>query len=431
MRRTLLTCLGLFMLSQVLFLVHIQYPHGYSLDENFYVPAARDFLHWTANSSRTNPPLAKYLIAVGMRLWGDTPFGWRFMSSIFGGLTVAGMYCWALSLFRRQATAVWVALISLLNQFLYIQARTAMLDVFMFAFMVWGMAAFSEAWSCDTQPGRVRKLLLFAGLMFGLSAACKWLGVVPLGVALGLGIALLIVRRTKFDGVLLRRREVSASAQPDPWYHHDMWRGVGAGTLLLALIIVPLITYCATLLPLLLLPGQDGTAGEIWRQQIFVWHHHTTFHGAPVQTLRWYQFPLTTRPLSFWFEVDGPDRMWARLVLMLGNPVILWTGLVALAVCAWAWLAEGSRAGFLALLWYSALYLSWSVIPLNFYYLYYYFPAATVLSLALGFVIHRFPGRTFLGMPAEWAFFSAAALMFAVMLPFSSAMRVPLEWIRW
>src|SRR5260370_26373125 len=54
MRRTLLTCLALFMVSQVLFLIHIQYPHGYSLDENFYVPAARDFLHWTANSNRFN-----------------------------------------------------------------------------------------------------------------------------------------------------------------------------------------------------------------------------------------------------------------------------------------------------------------------------------------------------------------------------------------
>src|SRR5258708_1481187 len=218
MRRTLLICLALFMLSQVLLLIHIQYPRGYSLDENFYVPAARDFLHWTANSNRFNPPLGKYLIAIGMRIWGDTPFGWRFMSSVFGGLTVVGMYCWGLSLFRNQKTSVWIALITLLNQFLYIQARTGMLDVFMFTFMAWGMAAFCEAWSRDAGPRRVRILLLFSGVMFGLCTACKWLGVVPLGVALGLGTALLLVRRTKFDGVLIHGRGLATGAQSDPWY---------------------------------------------------------------------------------------------------------------------------------------------------------------------------------------------------------------------
>jgi dolichyl-phosphate-mannose-protein mannosyltransferase len=429
-RRAFVTCLALFLLSQVLFLIHIQYPRGFSLDENFYVPAARDFLHWTANSNRFNPPLGKYLIAIGMRIWGDTPLGWRFMSSIFGGLTVVGMYGWGLSLFRSHATALWIALITLLNQFLYIQARTGMLDIFMFTFMVWGMAAFCEAWSLDAQPRRVRALLLFGGVMFGLCTACKWLGVVPLGVALGLGVALLLVRRTKFDGIPIHWHG-AATAQPDPWYHRDLWRRVGAGTLFLTLVIAPLIAYCATLLPLLLLPGKDGSAREIWRHQLFVWQQHTTFHGAPVQTLHWYAFPANTRPLLFWFEVDGPDRMWARTVLLLGNPVIMWGGLLALMVCVWAWLAEGSRAAFLVLLWYGALYFSWSVIPLNFFYLYYYFPAATVLSLALGFVVHRFPGRKFLGMPAEWAFFGAAALVFAAMLPFSSAMRVPLEWIGW
>src|SRR5260370_4729306 len=129
MRRTLLTCLALFMVSELMFLIHIQYPHGYSLDENFYVPAARDFLHWTANSNRFNPPLGKYLIAIGMLIWGDNPFGWRFMSSVFGGLSVVGMYCWGLSLFRNQKTSICIALISLLEPILSIQPRTLMLAV--------------------------------------------------------------------------------------------------------------------------------------------------------------------------------------------------------------------------------------------------------------------------------------------------------------
>src|SRR4051812_15778384 len=136
-RRAVLTCVGLFLLGQAVFLPHISYPSGCSFDEVFYVPAARNFAIWAANTNRLHPPVGKYLIAIGIAVFGDQPFGWRVMSSVFGGLTLAGMYAWALAVFRRHEVAVWVALVALTNQMLYVMSRTAQLDVFMFGFMVW------------------------------------------------------------------------------------------------------------------------------------------------------------------------------------------------------------------------------------------------------------------------------------------------------
>ncbi len=422
MRRPAITALALFAGSLVFFLVRVGAPPSYSLDETFYVPAARDFLHWTANSNRFNPPLAKYLIALGMRLWGDTPLGWRFLSAVFGALTVVAMYAWGLALFRRQNLAVWAALLALTNQYLYVMARTAMLDVFMFGFMAWGMAAFCAAWRRDLPAPRTRALLLFAGVMFGLATACKWLGVVAGGVAFALAAALLLARGVRMPS----SAAFAAGEREESWYTPEIFRGIGWGTVLLAFVAAPAGAYCVTLVPLLFLPG--ASLNQVIADQLYIWTQHTTFHGAPVQTGAWWAFPVTTRPLMFYLQV-APDRLFARTVTLSGNPLVMWTGLLALAWCAWEWLARASRPAFLIVLWYAALYLCWAVIPLHFFYRYYHFPAATVLSLALAYFPYRYPRARFLGLSAHWVFLAAAALVFALMLPFSSAMRIPLEWL--
>ncbi|MBR2717342.1 MAG: glycosyltransferase family 39 protein, partial [Oscillospiraceae bacterium] len=40
----------------------------------------------------THPPLGKAIISLGIRLFGMTPFGWRFMGALTGVLMVPLMY---------------------------------------------------------------------------------------------------------------------------------------------------------------------------------------------------------------------------------------------------------------------------------------------------------------------------------------------------
>src|SRR5438067_13041480 len=170
-RRTLLTCVALFLLAELVLLPRIGAAAGFCFDEVFYVPAARAFASWTANTNRLHPPLGKYVIAIGVALFGDRPLGWRVMSCVFGGLTLAAVYCWSLALFRRQGLAVWTALVVLVNQLFYVLARTAQLDVFLAAFIAWGAAALTAALRDDVAPQRARALLYCAGVMFGLATA--------------------------------------------------------------------------------------------------------------------------------------------------------------------------------------------------------------------------------------------------------------------
>jgi dolichyl-phosphate-mannose--protein O-mannosyl transferase len=420
MRRTVLTALALFALSLVLFAIRLDAPRGYALDEFFYVPAARAFADWSANLNRYNPPLAKYFIALSIRLLGDTPARWRAASTVFGALTVVAIYLWGLTLFRRaQSPAIFAALIALTNQHLYILARAAMLDVFMFCFMAWGMTAFCAAWMGDTSLRRTRALLIFSGTMFGFATACKWLGVVALGAA---AVTVFAARARSQANKNDDARPPSAGQLDEVWYSPEPIRRLGWSTLLAAFVVAPFVAYCLTILPLLFLPG--ASLQQVISHQLYIWTQHTTFHGAPIQTGAWWAFPVSIAPLTFYFE-RTPET--ARTVVLLGNPLVLWSGLAAVVWCGWEWLRRGSRPAFLIVLWYAALYFCWAVIPLNFFYRYYYFPAATILSLALAYFPYRHPDARLFGVPAHWLFLTAAAIVFLLLLPLSSALPIPLE----
>ena len=75
--------------------------------------------------------------------------------------------------------ALTAAALTLFNNFLFVMSRVAMLDVFYFAFVMWGVLAFTASILLDLSIVKRRVLLLTTGLMFGLGTACKWNAVSP------------------------------------------------------------------------------------------------------------------------------------------------------------------------------------------------------------------------------------------------------------
>ncbi len=58
-------------------------------DEIYYAKAARQYLQGQEITEEiTHPPLSKLIIALGIRLAGDRPLGWRIAGALAGGLLV-------------------------------------------------------------------------------------------------------------------------------------------------------------------------------------------------------------------------------------------------------------------------------------------------------------------------------------------------------
>ena len=101
----------------------------------------------------------------------------------------------------------------------------------------------------------------------------------------------------------------------------------------------------------------------------------------------WPSWPFLVRPVWYLFDKIGDDRISA--VVFLGNPLVLWPALPALAVVLRDWVVTRRTDAFLILSFYFGPYLAWALLPRALGFLYYYLPSATFASLALVYVLRR------------------------------------------
>jgi dolichyl-phosphate-mannose--protein O-mannosyl transferase len=147
-------------------------------DEKYYVNAARVLLRLAVpchqgscdpyasmtpgiDPNSEHPPLGKLLIAAGIQLYGDNPFGWRFFPIVFGSLAILAIY-W---LVRAAGGGAWLAVgaasLMAVDNLLLVHGRIATLDIFAVTFMLAGVAFY------------LRGHPLLAGVTLGVGACVK------------------------------------------------------------------------------------------------------------------------------------------------------------------------------------------------------------------------------------------------------------------
>lgn len=426
------TCLLIYFLSQTFFLINIQFPRGQNFDEYHYVPSAKQYLEFKENRNYEHPPLGKELMAVGIGLWGDRPIGWRFMSTVFGALTLVGMYLWSLAVFRNEKWALWTVFLTLTNQLLYVQSRIGMLDTFMTAFIVFAMAAFAAAWNPQLPLIKVRRYFAISGVMLGLATASKWFGVIPWAFCLGMILLIRVLQNWKvcFADTLEtngKARGQKQTSEESDWYTPGLWRGVGLGEVFFYWIFLPLFSYYCTFIPALM---QSDVPHSLWdvlvTMQARMWDGQSRVVNSHPYMSHWTGWAFMARPIWYAFDKEGAGGSLVRGVILLGNPLIMWGGLVALIFCAVGWFKERRRDAMLIFLTYCTLYLSWIAIPRKVAFYYYYYPAGLTLSLAIVYVFSRFDQTEYaqINRVLRICFLGAATALFIYFFPILAALKI-------
>ena len=408
-RRAVVLCVLLYAFTQAALLLDIESVGKHIFDERYYVPAAKQ---WTAFADSTNlehPPLGKQLIGIGIALWGDRPLGWRFMSTVFGSLTVVGMFLWGTALFRSAGAGLVTALVTLGNQLLYVQSRVGMLDVFMVGFMVFALAAVTRAGDPSLPRPRVRRLLLFAGPIFGLATACKWTGAVAWALAAAAVVGAWLAARASVAARRSATDALPAEYTPRPF------ASLTADDLVAAFVVFPAAAYLMTFLPYLWVHRQPRYGLlDLLAMQKQIWDLQQQVTAPGSYASPWTAWPLMRRPVWYLFAFE-PGRTAIQCVLFIGNPLVLWGGLAALAICVFDAIKRGSRTAAAIVICWATLYLSFALIPRRVGYFFYYYPAALTLSLAWVHVLRRWNDNLRIGpLRVRWlsAAFVAATFVF-------------------
>ncbi|MFN3944314.1 MAG: glycosyltransferase family 39 protein [Allosphingosinicella sp.] len=399
--------IGLAVVSQILFMFQLQHPTQLFFDETHYVPAARDLIQGIEYRNVEHPLFAKTLIGISMLIFGDNPFGWRFFSTLMGTATIVAVFLIAQTIFRDVRISVAAAVLTLLNQLVYIQARIAMLDVYMGAFLLFALYFLLDSYQRGDAK-RVKWGLILSGAMFGLAVGSKW---AALPYFLGAAIAFYVIRD----------RQAKKAGVPDDQFLHTKdlpsWRGVSTMDGLFYFGGTFLAVYFLTFLPALFVETNRLGLLQIIPHQFEIYRQQTQPLSPHNYMSSWTQWPLIGRPIWYLYErVDGV----LRGVLLVGNPAVMWGGLVAmLLVLRRGWRSKDMRLLLLAGL-FAFSYGVYAVIPRNVSFYYYYYVPAIFLSIALAVAFDRMcrGGRAQLVPPA---FFAATITLFIYFYPIISA----------
>ncbi|GAA1623158.1 phospholipid carrier-dependent glycosyltransferase [Leucobacter chromiireducens] len=293
-------------------------------------------------TNAVHPPLGKWLIGLGVLLFGpESGWGWR-SASAFAGVATVGIVMrlgWLLS--RSMLVACLAGLLLAIDGVNVVLSRVGLLDGFLAMFIALGalfvwqdqLALAQRFRDAAVDPKRplpvvwARPWLVAAGLAFGAAAAVKWSGLYPL--------AAFLIFVTIRD-LLLRLR----SRTPRPWS-----RAVGqAGVAALLTLPLTALTYLASWIGWILAPGGWGrTPGEHWFPALVRYHRdmlewHSTLsapHPYQAHPLTW---PLALRPTAMYEHRWADGCPWTECVSAvspLPNPLVTWGGVFALGVLLW------------------------------------------------------------------------------------------------
>jgi dolichyl-phosphate-mannose--protein O-mannosyl transferase len=355
--RKILGLAGVLAFAALTRFINLGRPGELVFDEVYYVDGARDFLASGVELDKgaaefiVHPPVGKWAIALGIQIFGDTPFGWRFSAALVGLLSVALIFFITRKLFHSYFLSLTAALLISFDGLHLVMSRTALLDIFLSFFI---LLAFYLL---------ITDRLWLAGMVMGLALGTKWSALYVLA-ALGL---YLLIRDRKF-----------------------LVTPIQFG-------VVPLFVYVTSWTGWFL--SNNGWSRDHSANPLISWlHYHremlnfhtglTTEHSYEASAWNWL---ILGRPTSFFYESPkgcGSDSC-SQEVLAIGTPFLWWFGLISIFVAIGYFIYRRERSAGLILMFLLASYLPWLAFPERTTFFFYSIAFEPFLILAIIYVISK------------------------------------------
>ncbi|WP_422117285.1 dolichyl-phosphate-mannose--protein mannosyltransferase [Brachybacterium sp. UNK5269] len=363
-----------------------------------------------------HPPLGKWLIGGGMLLLGaDNPWGWRISSAVLGAAAVLLLARIGRRLFRSTTVGLIAALLLAIDGLHLVHSRTSLLDPFLMVLVLAAFGAllidrdrFRERLAVAAAqlhtgggaaprlgiPGGLRPWRLLAGVLLGMACSVKWSGLYFLAV---FGIMTVL-----WDWWARR-----AGGQRD-WLLGGLVRD--AVPAFFAMVGTALVTYVLSWAGwfasavgynrhLAAEQGQatgSGVLDALWS----LWLYHAqaySFHVGLDSEHPYAAHPagwlLQLRPTNFYYrsydfgEQGCEAAQCGAHILAVGNPLIWWSGAVAVLVTVVLAVVRRDGRAWAALSGLVAGYLPWLLYTDRTIFTFYAVAFEPWLLLCLAFVL--------------------------------------------
>ena len=409
--RDWLTAATLFAVAAAFRLIGLGKVKGFIFDEVYYAKDAHSLAQHGVELTGHNvaeyvvhPPVGKWLIALGIKLFGFNEFGWRFSAAIIGSLAVVLIYFVAQRLFSSYFLSITASLFMIVDGLELVHSRVALLDIFLMFFLLLTLLFLlqSRHW--------------LAGISLGLAAGVKWTGFYYF-------LAL-------FAFVLyVDYRNHRAMEEEFPRLMTLQRQGL---LRTLQYLVIPSLTYVASWSGWFLnshgfnrsrFTGATGPIRSFIDYHLQILNFHKTLVTPhPYQSNPW-SWLIMGRPTSFWYTApkDCGAKSCSAEILGLGTPLLWWSITLAVLIAFGYWIARREWQSGLLLLFFGAGYLPWFLFQKRTMFSFYTIAFEPFAILLLVYVLSKYlEGHSMIFGPVRdsYRFYSVLALIIAIVLCF-------------
>lgn len=387
-------------------------------DEIYHPRTAYEHIRGIYPYEISHPPLGKLIMSLGIRMFGLTPFGWRFMGTLFGVGMLPLLYVFLKNLFGKTLVASCGTVLFAFDFMHLTQTRIGTIDTYG-VFFILAMYFFMYRYLTLPSGASFRRgalPLFLSGLMWGIGAASKW--TVIYGAA---GLAILY-----FLGLFFKWRDWPRDTDAPafaPWLIKTLLFSV------LCFVVIPAVIYTLSYYPYAAAKGDtslSGLMGAMLDNQKYMFTYHKGVHDPHPYESRWYQWIVNGRPILYYLDSrSGAAQGLKAAFAAFSNPIVCWGGLLALiSTAVQAIRRRSGRALFIVVAYFSQL-IPWMFI-FRTTFEYHYFPSILFLVFALCFVFNDLAERR----PAHWkgavyGVTGAALALYAAFYPVLVGLMVP------
>ncbi|GGF43485.1 dolichyl-phosphate-mannose--protein mannosyltransferase [Microbacterium sorbitolivorans] len=314
-------------------LIHLGYEGTWGDDPNPAFEAGDGSGYSDTGSFVAHPPLGKWIIGLGLALFGNNPFGWRVMTAVVGTALVPLVFAIAKKITTSGWLGIMAALLLAIDPLAISMSRVALLDTHLAFFILLGawfalldrdgtVRRIREGAEANRLAGPVvwrRPWLIAAGLALGFASGVKWSGLYALAI-LGLAVVAADYVDRRRAGIA-RPIEAAISRQ---------------GPASFVLLVFPaILTYLVSWAGWLVTSG-GYDRGSSSNPFVALWNYHRSvlkFHEGVTSTHTY------ASPAIEWIPMLNPTLMSREstddgsvgLMAALPNPLLWWVGVAAVA----------------------------------------------------------------------------------------------------
>jgi hypothetical protein len=431
----------------------ITFRSGTYFDEIYHARTAYEMTQNLYNYENTHPPLGKFIISLGIRIFGMNPFGWRIAGVLFGIGMLPFMYVFGRRLFGGQTWAAAALTFLFAFDFMHFtQTRISTIDVygtFFIIAMFYFMLKYAQTGFYETPLWKTFIPLGLSAIMMGLGCASKWTAVYA---AAGLGVfffAIMGVRIAEY---------VRARKKPD-----EETNGISHAlvvkvfpkriTLTLLFCILFFIIIAGGIYLCSYIPFSDGCSDNVQRfasrltdterpvtglykaligflqdnQNGFtelvgrmvknadtMYNYHSTLQATHPYSSTWDQWPTMIKPMFYYCNTVASGLK--EGISAFGNPLVWWAGIPAFFVMLYRIVRRSDKTAIFLVFSYLVQYVPWMLVP-RCTFAYHYFPSVPFVAMMIVYIMVLLVRKSPKWLKWVYVYCAAAFVLFLLFYP--------------